>query len=87
MTRDREKRIPKPNLKYSFNIWNEDLAYAFMSNLEVDPEEPRSYEEAINSKQAEKWIQAMKEEMKSLHKNQTWKLVPKPKGKSVIACK
>jgi Reverse transcriptase (RNA-dependent DNA polymerase). len=29
----------------------------------------------------------MKDEYESLIKNQTWKLVPRPKGKNVISCK
>nr|KYP33707.1 Retrovirus-related Pol polyprotein from transposon TNT 1-94 [Cajanus cajan]KYP40579.1 Retrovirus-related Pol polyprotein from transposon TNT 1-94 [Cajanus cajan] len=37
--------------------------------------------------EAEKWILAMKEEMESLQKNQTWKLVKFPKGRHVVGCK
>jgi hypothetical protein len=33
------------------------------------------------------WKVAMDEEMESLKKNETWKLVKLPKGKRVIGCK
>jgi len=36
-----------------------------------DHEELQSYDEAISSKDSLKWIEAMKEEMVSLEKNQT----------------
>lgn len=34
-----------------------------------------------------KWTQAIKEEMGALLKNQTWTLVPLPKGKKTVGCK
>ncbi|KAL2230649.1 UNVERIFIED_CONTAM: Retrovirus-related Pol polyprotein from transposon TNT 1-94, partial [Sesamum indicum] len=46
--------------------------------------EPSSIEEALKS---EKWLSAMKEEMKSLKDDKTWILVPKPKNASVVDCK
>ncbi|KAK4382157.1 Retrovirus-related Pol polyprotein from transposon TNT 1-94 [Sesamum angolense] len=36
---------------------------------------------------SEKWIKAMNEEIKALHDNNTWTLVPKPKDASVVDCK
>ena len=49
--------------------------------------EPRSYAEAVRSKYAKQWQQAMSEEMQSLYENNTWILVPKPKDQRVIDCK
>ena len=43
--------------------------------------EPSSYEEAA-SKQV--WVDAMIEEYKSIMKNDVWKVVPRPTGKSVV---
>ena len=34
-----------------------------------------------------KWEKAMQSEMDSLHKNNTWDLVPLPSGKKVLPCK
>lgn len=33
-----------------------------------------------------KWVQAMKEEMKALEKNQTWTLEKLPQGKRTVGC-
>lgn len=41
----------------------------------VDYKEPESYEEAITGSDAEKWKEAMSDEIDSLKKNQTWTLV------------
>ena len=46
--------------------------------------EPDTYEEAS---QNIKWIEAMKEEISALEKNQTWELVPKPKEVKPISYK
>ena len=41
----------------------------------------------MHSLEKSKWMGAMVEEMKSLHKNQTWELVDLPIGKRAIGCK
>lgn len=45
--------------------------------------EPPGYDEAKNSK----WIIEMQEEMKVIHKNQTWELVDRPLHKNAIGIK
>ena len=50
-------------------------------------EEPQTYEEAMSSGQADEWCQAMDEEIKSLHSNQTWTTEPIPKGMRPIPVK
>ncbi|GBM97221.1 Retrovirus-related Pol polyprotein from transposon TNT 1-94 [Araneus ventricosus] len=40
-----------------------------------------------NPYEKQKWIESTKEEMKSLQKNETWKLVTPPSGKKVIGCR
>ncbi|KAL0374317.1 UNVERIFIED_CONTAM: Retrovirus-related Pol polyprotein from transposon TNT 1-94 [Sesamum radiatum] len=55
--------------------------------LNVEDLEPLTYEEALDSKNSDKWKQPMNEEMESLRKNNTWVLVPKSKNASVIDCK
>ena len=41
----------------------------------MDASEPSTYEKAMAASDAETWLQAMKSEMDSIHKNQTWDLV------------
>jgi hypothetical protein len=50
-------------------------------------DEPRSYNEAIQSEDASEWKVAMDAELKSLEDNQTWKLCELPKGRSGIGCR
>lgn len=66
LARDRESRpcrLPQ-RLESDF-----DLAYA--SYQELADKEPNTYEEAIRSECSKEWVEAMKEEMSSLSKNQT----------------
>lgn len=50
-------------------------------------EEPSNYDEAVNSDGSGKWMIAMYEEMKSLHKNDTWDLMNLSKYKKAVCCK
>ncbi len=50
--------------------------YAYTTNS-FDIQEPETYEKAMTSEQAEEWVKAMKEEMQSLIKHETWDLIPK----------
>lgn len=49
--------------------------------------EPINYEDVLISPDKEKWLQAMKDEMQSLKKNNTYELVYPPKGTRVIGCR
>ena len=84
LTRDREKRIRKPNPKY---IHADIAAYALLSYEELSENEPKTYYEAIKSKQSKEWQKAMEDEMKSLHENKTWLLVSKPSEQKIVDCK
>jgi hypothetical protein len=42
--------------------------------------ESQTFQEAMDSPDAKLWIEAMQREYKSLIDNQTWKLIPLPKG-------
>ena len=55
--------------------------------LVIDDGIPYTYKEVVQSVENAKWKKAMDEEMKSLHKNQTWDLVQLPEGKKIIGCK
>ena len=64
------------------------IAYAFVAaEEEIKDLEPSSYVEATSCKDAAQWRLAMTEEMESLHKNQTWVLVKRQKGKRTVGCK
>lgn len=54
---------------------------------DIDQDESRTYKEAISSRQAASWVEAMTEEKESLHKNDTWDLVLPPKGCMIVGCK
>ncbi|KAM1671634.1 hypothetical protein ACFXTN_036619 [Malus domestica] len=53
----------------------------------IEDDIPSAYKEAVMSSECELWKKSMDEEMKSLHKNETWNLVQLPKGKKAIGCK
>ncbi|KAL2235740.1 UNVERIFIED_CONTAM: Retrovirus-related Pol polyprotein from transposon TNT 1-94 [Sesamum indicum] len=74
LTRDRDRRQPRIPTKLR----------DFHTSFNTKSIEPSSVEEALKS---EKWLSAMKEEMKSLKDNKTWILVPKPKDATIVDCK
>ncbi|KAL8134929.1 hypothetical protein AgCh_009805 [Apium graveolens] len=50
-------------------------------------DDPRTYEEAVQDKDADLWQKAMKSEIESMYSNQVWELVEPPKGIKPIGCK
>jgi hypothetical protein len=46
--------------------------------------EPKNFAQASEDKH---WVNAMKEELNQIEKNETWELVPRPKDKNVIGTK
>lgn len=82
LARDRTRREIRPPARYSEPDFI--TALSVIGPLEGDP---TSYEEAVEGKNANMWLEAMKDEMLSLEKNNTWVLVNKPKGAKVIDCK
>ncbi|KAL5560861.1 hypothetical protein UlMin_030608 [Ulmus minor] len=53
----------------------------------IENQEPQSYEEALRHLNSKEWKIAMKAEMDSLIKNQTWTLVEKPTKQKIVGCK
>ncbi|KAD4178669.1 hypothetical protein E3N88_27260 [Mikania micrantha] len=82
---NRPRRNVIPPIRYKEG---DDLS-AFVFNIaELDDlNEPLNYYEAINSVDKEKWVNAMMEEMDSLHKTQTWQLVDRPNNQKLVDCK
>ena len=67
---------------------SEDIsAFALYVTDGVYAEEPRDYHGAMKNKESRKWDEACGEEITSLDKNQTWKLVRMPNKRKVIGCK
>ncbi|KAG8488981.1 hypothetical protein CXB51_017075 [Gossypium anomalum] len=74
-TKGTTRREIKPPKKY---VEAELVAYALNVVEDIDAnQEPSNYSETVSCDDSEKWIFAMQEEMKSLHKNRTWDLVLK----------
>ncbi|GAA0183000.1 hypothetical protein LIER_30491 [Lithospermum erythrorhizon] len=53
----------------------------------IESDEPASYKEEINSKDADKWQIAMQFEMDSMYQNKVWSLLDLPNGVRPIECK
>ena len=70
----RSTRERRANTRYSSN----DFV------LLVNNDEPECFDEAVESEHKAKWLQAMQDEMKSLHENNTFELVELPRGKKVL---
>ncbi|KAH9793888.1 hypothetical protein KPL71_004697 [Citrus sinensis] len=79
-TRRPRREIKKPG-------WlTKDMVIAYALPV-IDDDIPNTFDEALRSNESDQWKQAMEEEMKSLHQNQTWELVKLPKGKRAIGNK
>ena len=90
IARRRETRNTKTPARYATCVTNGDIgsvAYALAVGENIGTDGPRSYKEAVASKEGSSWLMAMNEEMQSLEKNETWDLVPLPKGVKPVGCK
>ena len=56
-------------------------------DLEIKENDPINLRQALQSFNAHKWIDAMNEEMKSMHDNDVWDLVQLLEGLKPIGCK
>lgn len=80
---NRQRRVIRPPDLYG----HDDMIYfTLTTNCDLDNSEPISYKEMLKSKDKLTWIKAMDEEIKSLYKNKTWKLVQRPKNQKVMGC-
>ena len=57
--------------------FGKSYSHAVQSTIRKNFVEPENFENAINSEQKDKWLEAMKTETESLYEKQTWDLVPK----------
>ncbi|KAL6328338.1 hypothetical protein AAG906_034481 [Vitis piasezkii] len=81
LARDKQKRQVKPPKRYG---QVEMTTFALSVAEEIVDMEPKTYQEAINSNEADQWVKAIQKEMDSLRKNETWELVTKPKDQKVV---
>ncbi|PWA94422.1 Retrovirus-related Pol polyprotein from transposon TNT 1-94 [Artemisia annua] len=86
-----EKWYGKPATDYdSLHVFG-SAAYYHVKESKLDPRAKKALFMGITFRikgyQNEKWRIAMREEMQSLEKNQTWELTNLPKGKKAIECK
>ncbi|RVX02180.1 Retrovirus-related Pol polyprotein from transposon TNT 1-94 [Vitis vinifera] len=77
----RNGRTRRPPVRYTL------LGEAFDRIPEEVNTEPVCYDDALQDKDADKWLVAMKSEMESMYSNQVWELVEPPKGVKPIGCK
>lgn len=49
--------------------------------------EPKTYEEVLQDKNKNDWVEAMQDEINSMNINETWELVPAPIDKNIIGSK
>ena len=75
--RTRKPAIPDDYFTYISEAMNESV-------LDNDP---TSFKEAMQSEYSSEWLNAMKDEMKSMSTNDVWDLVEIPKGAKVVGCK
>ena len=68
-----------------------DYVMAFLHENEDNnglmEDDPINFRQAMQTPNAQKWIDAMNEEYKSMQDNQVWDLVPLPEGTKPIGCK
>ena len=71
-------------------IENFDKAYLNAVELFIaanSSHEPVTYKQAISCPDSEQWKEAMKDEITSLQKHETWEVVPCPPDKNIVSCK
>jgi hypothetical protein len=62
--------------------------YEIYNSEEIQMEsDPTSFEEAMRSVHSSEWLEAMKDEMKSMSTNDVWDLEKIPKGAKTVGCK
>ena len=73
---DRKRRVVKPPKRYA---QADIISFALIVAKEIDEIVPKTYDEVMKCKDKNLWLQATKEEMRALKKNNTGKFVDKPK--------
>ncbi|KAI3751205.1 hypothetical protein L2E82_22253 [Cichorium intybus] len=85
-----EAQQPLRRLRRERRPMNYDDFITYLNEVDYDLgqiQDPTSYNEAINSDCSHKWIEAMNDELSSMHTNDVWELAELPKGAKVVDCK
>jgi len=83
----RSSRFKKQNVRledYILTVTPDDFDLSMSQNLPDIPSDNITLDEALLNPQ---WTSAMKDELESISKNNTWKLVPLPSGKKTISAR
>jgi hypothetical protein len=75
----RSQRVRKLAIPTDYEVYNTD-------EFQME-DDPTSFEEAMRSDHSSKWLEAMKDEMKSMNANKVWDLKIIPKGAKIVGCK
>ena len=76
---ERQRRSATSDDYYVYSLEHE-------CDLSID-KDPVSFIEAMESDNSEKWLNAMKEEIKSMDDNKVWDLAELPEGSKRVGCK
>lgn len=91
IARDRTRRVLKPPSKLlDYHVYPEDddiAGYAYLITEAADRAGPRSFREAMEGPDSDKWTEASDEEMTSLKKSGTWDMVDRDEKQKPIGCK
>ena len=64
----------------------DDYEVYVSEDIQLDGD-PTTFEEAMRSPHASKWLEAMEDEMRSMNTNKVWELEEIPKGAKTVGCK
>ncbi|RWR73399.1 Gag-protease-integrase-RT-RNaseH polyprotein [Cinnamomum micranthum f. kanehirae] len=67
-------------------ISNDYVVYLEEADIGVK-DDPRTFKEAIECKNSDKWLDAMKDELESMTTNDVWDIVELPKNSKTVGCK
>ena len=71
-----------------FSISDEYVVYLQKSNFDIgSSRDPILFSQALESVDSTKWMNAMKDELKSMNQNEVWDLVELPEGYKKVGCK
>ncbi|CAA7042916.1 unnamed protein product [Microthlaspi erraticum] len=92
LAKDRTRRdTKKPARLQDYQVddeEDEDIAgYAYVVIEDGGRPEPGNFQEALRDRDSDKWMNAADDEMDSLRKNETWKLVDRVKTQRAIGCR
>jgi hypothetical protein len=69
-------------------ISDECVVYLQESNIDIgSSKDPILFSQALESVDSTKWMNAMKDELKSMDQNEVWDLIELPKGYKKVGCK